>query len=174
MGFAPSLKPDITDMAELLSGRGLKTVRQAIDRLQRHFPQVRCAVVVSATPNTITLPLHAFWLFNKGGLASAVERGGANRLILLVMDPEAQKIACMIGYGLEPFIAEGRLTACLQAALPHLASDDPAAGLCACIEQLEVHLAEVAQSLDQAFGLGVEYEDMEQLTEAGDAAAFAY
>lgn len=174
MGFAPSLKPDVTDMADELTGKELKMVRKAVARFQKRFPQVRCAVVASATPEKVSLPLYVFWLFNKGGLSSMVERGGANRLVLIVLDPSAQKLACMIGYGLEPFISEGRLAACLQAALPFLASDEPGAGLCACIQQLEIHLAEVAESLNQTFGLGDEYEHLEQLLDTGNAAALAY
>ncbi len=174
MGFAPSLKPDVTDMAGELTGKDLKRVRRAIARFQKRFPQARCAVVASHTPEKVSLPLYAFWLFNKGGLSSMVERGGANRLVLIVLDPAAQKLACMIGYGLEPFVSEGRMTACLQAALPFLASDEPGAGLCACIEQLETHLTEVAESLNQTFGLGDEYEHLEQLQETGNASALAY
>ena len=174
MGFAPSLKPYVTDLAGELTTKDIAMVRKSIDKLQRRFPQVRCAVVVSATPANITLPLHAFWLFNKGGLCSALERGGANRLVLIVVDPEAQKLACMIGYGLEPFFNEGRMTSCLHAALPGMASDEPGAGLCAAIEQLSAHLGEVAQSMNQAFGLGEELEYLEQLTEVGTAAEFVY
>lgn len=174
MGFAPSLKPDVTDMAGILSKRELARVRAGITRLEHHFPQVRCAVVISSTPPNITLPLHAFWLFNKGGLTSAVERGGANRLVLLVIDPEAEKLACMIGYGLEPFVAEGRLIASLQAALPFLASEAPGEGIVACISQLEMHLAEVADGIGKAFGIGEIYEGLEQILETGSAAALAY
>jgi len=173
MGFAPNLKPDVTDMAGELTKKELNMVRRGIARLEHRFPQLRCAVVVSSTPPNITLPLHAFWLFNKGGLTSAVERGGANRLVLIVLDPEADKLACMIGYGLEPFVSEGRLIASLQAALPFLAADEPGAGIVACIAHLEVHLAEVAVSIDKAFGLGEEYEGLEHL-ETNNASALAF
>lgn len=173
MGFAPHLKPDVTDMTGELTKKELNMVRRGIARMGHHFPQLRCAVVVSRTPPNITLPLHVFWLFNKGGLASVVERGGANRLVLIVLDPEAEKLACMIGYGLEPFVSEGRLMACLQAALPFLASGETGAGIVASIAHLETHLAEVAESLDRAFGLGEEYESMGHL-ETNNAAALAF
>ncbi len=174
VGIAPTLKADVTDMAGELSGGETRGLRRCLARLERRFPQVRCAVVVSSPPPDIALALHAFWLFNKGGLVSAVERGGSNRLVLIVLDPEAQKLACMIGYGLEPFVSEGRLIACLQAALPFLASGQAGKGLEACVEQLEIHLAEVAGSLDKGFGIGQEYEGLEQLAETSNAAALAY
>lgn len=174
IGIAPSLKADVTDMEGELKGREIKSLRRALSRLERRFPQVRCAVVVSTPAPDISLALHAFWLFNKGGIVSAVERGGANRLVLVVLDPAASKLACMIGYGLEPFVSEGRLTACLQAALPGIASGQTGKGLEACIEQLEIHLTEVAAGLDQGFGIGVLYEGMDQLNEASNAPALAY
>lgn len=174
MGFAPHLKTDVTDMAGHLKGREIKALRQAIFHLQRRFPQVRCAVVVSVTPESVTLPLYVFWLFNKGGLSSAVERGGANRLVLIVHDPEADKLACMIGYGLEPFVSEDRMADCLQAALSGISAGETGKGLEACIARFDAHLAEVAASIERGFGLGVEYEHLEQLTEGGDAPALAY
>ena len=174
LGFAPSLKPDVTDMAGALSQREFKRVRGSITSLEKRFPQVRCAVVVSHTPPSVSLPVYAFWLFNKGGLTSALERGGANRLVLIVLDPQSEKLACMVGYGLEPFISEGRMIASLQAALPSLAAEEAGAGICACIAQLETHLAEVADSLDKAFGIGEEYEGLEHFMNANDAAALAF
>ncbi|MDB6118788.1 MAG: Psb32 and founding protein of phosphatase [Verrucomicrobiaceae bacterium] len=173
MGFAPNLKPDVTDMAGELSKKELNMVRKGIARLEHRFPQVRCAVVISSTPPNITLPLHAFWLFNKGGLTSALERGGANRLVLLVLDPEAEKLACMIGYGLEPFVSEGRLLASMQAALASLASGEIGAGIVACMDHLGTHLAEVAESLHKAFDTGEEYQGLENL-ETNNAAALAF
>ncbi len=174
IGIAPTLKPYVTDMAGVLRGSELRGLRRRLARLEHRFPQVRCAVVIGSPPGQISLPLFAFWLFNKGGLTSAVERGGSNRLVMIVLDPDAGKLACMIGYGLEPFVGEGRLTACLQAALAGIASGQTGKGLEACIAELDTHLTEVAASLNQGFGLGVEYESMQQLAEEADAPAFSY
>lgn len=175
LGIPPTLHTAVCDMVGELTGGETRRLTAVIERLERRFPQLKFAVVVCTPPENVTLALYTFWLFNRGGLASAVERGGTSRMVMLGIDPHAGKMACMIGYGLEPFIAQARITAAMNAAFAALVTDQTGKGVEAFFDEIERQFSEVATKLDQSFGLGeLEFQGLAHLEEIEEANVSAY
>ena len=175
LGIPPSLKADVTDLAQEFRPKEIRRLQALLARLARRFPQMRFAVVAGRAPSNVTLPLYAFWLFNRGGLASAVEKGAANRIVLLVIDAEGKRAASILGYGLEPFVGQQCLASALESMLPHFAADEPADAVEAFFQSLATQLESIVQAASLVYGLqGEEFEDLRQLDEVEEAAALAY
>lgn len=135
------------------------------------FPQLNFSVVLSHVDAQIPLPAHAFWLFNGGGLASPQQSGNLCRLVLLDLDPTNARAACMIGYGLEPFIPPDALDRIALAAIPGLQAVDVSSAILAALESARTELAAVSQAISQSNGLA----NKEQTMMAGnDEAEYAY
>ena len=118
LGIPPQLMGPISDTQKFLSSFALRRLGSRVDRLEKKLPQLRIAVTLQTVPYNVTLPVFTFWLFNRGGLSSSVDRGAENFLVLLVIDianPKSLRTATMIGYGLEPFLSAETLAACLAA-----------------------------------------------------------
>ncbi len=117
------------------------------------------------------MPLRAytFWIFNQGILTSLMDKGGACRLVLLTVDADAGRAACMVGYGLEPFVGEDSLDRIVSAALPSLGELDYAGALTTALAQADAELTTISEGLPQAFGLHDEEDELAPGTEA-----FAY
>lgn len=175
LGMPPILKASVTDMVNELTGGEIRSITREIERLERRFPQMTFAVVVCTPPEGTTLALYLFWLCNHSGLGSAIERGGLSRHVMLGIDPFNGLAATMIGYGLEPFISEARLTAALNAAFAPWANDLMGKGIEAFFAALEVQLKEVATTANLSFGLSeIEFENTEQMAELEDARGARY
>ncbi len=175
LGIPPTLKSTVIDMVHELTGGEIRSVTAEVERLERRFPQMKFHVVVCTPPEKVSLSLYLFWLFNRGGLNSAVERGGMNRTVMFGLDPYNGQSACMIGYGLEPFVSDARITAALNAAFAPLAEDQVGKGIEAFLSEIERQLAEVAAVLPRGFGLGeLEFESLEQVEELEQAKVVAY
>ncbi len=174
-GLPPSLHSGVTDMMQELTAKEVRRVEAEIARLERKFPQIQFAVTLCPTPAVGTLRTYAFWLFNRAGIAAAVDRGAQNRLVLLCIDPAGGKAVCMIGYGLEPFVGEQRLSASLNAAFAGLASDTPGQGIEDFLAEMEKQLTEAAGLANRAFQPdALEYQGLVHLqdTEAEETAAY--
>lgn len=175
LGIPPALQGTVTDLTSEFTRGEVRRIEREVERLERLFPQVQFSVVSAEVPANATLALYAFWLFNRGGLTAATERGSQNRLIMLALDPKAGRAACMIGYGLEPFIGEARLTAALHAAFPSLAADQPGKAVLGFLGEMERHLAECSSELNQVFGIGdFEYQGLAHFMDSEEAAAVVY
>ena len=175
LGIPPTLKSTVIDMVSELTGGEVRSLTAEIERLERRFPQMKFHVVVCTPPEKTTLALYLFWLFNRGGLNSAVERGGMNRTVMFGLDPYNGNAAAMAGYGLEPFISEARLTSAMHSAFALLAADQVGKGIEAFLGEMERQLAEVAAMLPQGFGLGeLEFESLEQVEDLEQAKVVAY
>lgn len=175
LGIAPSLMEGVTDMTDELRPGQIKGLCHEIDRLDRVFPQVRFAIVMCRTAANVPLALYAFWLFNRGGLASAVERAGMNRMVLLAIDSQAGRAASMIGYGLEPFLAREQVEICLKEAQPALAAGQPVRASEVFLQAMERELIDAARDLDKAFGIGgFEFQGLAHLLDSEDQTAVVY
>lgn len=152
MGIPPMLSGPVADVAKVLSKGRRHSVQRAVHALHQRFPQVSFASVLADLSPEVPLALHAFWLFNKGSLFSAVERGGDNRGVLFLVDVPRSRAVAMIGYGLEPFVNETILEVCLNAASGSLAKEDFAASIESFIRELERQLTTIVQQLPQALG----------------------
>lgn len=174
-GMAPQLEDGVSDLTQEFRVRQIEGIHRVIERLERVFPQVRFAVVTCQPPPGIPLALYTFWLFNRGGLSSAVERAGMNRWVLLSLNTGAAGAAAMIGYGLEPFVAADQLAASLQAMRPYMASGEHGRAVEAFLLAMEPQLVEAAADLDLAFGIGAfEYLGLAHFLDSEDEAAVAY
>ncbi|SKB04847.1 TLP18.3, Psb32 and MOLO-1 founding protein of phosphatase [Prosthecobacter debontii] len=153
LGLPPLLEPPLSDMTGTLSSGEERSARAVIQTLHQTFPQLSFAVVIQEWPADIAPALMAFWLFNKGSLFSAVEKGGDNHGVLLLLDPSQRRSAAMVGYGLEPFIPELSLEICLTAASGSLAKGRCGAAIEAFVRELERQLRTVLNALPKTFGL---------------------
>jgi uncharacterized membrane protein YgcG len=175
LSMPPMLAPGLNDGQGALTRSERRQVMTEIARLERSFPQAGFSVVLASAPAEIGLSLYAFWLFNRTGIASAVERGGANRHVLLVIDPQAGHAACMIGYGLEPFLGEAELANALHAASQHLGEARLGQGISAFLTEVGCLLSDCVESLESTYGLGsFEYQGLAHLIESEQESAVAY
>ena len=104
LGIPPQLTPPVVDMAQVLSSSARRTLVEATRRAEQHFPDIHAVVILADVPANLSPELYAFWLFNRTGLFSEVEKGGDNHGVLLLLDTQSARCAVMIGYGLEPLM----------------------------------------------------------------------
>jgi uncharacterized membrane protein YgcG len=124
-----------------------------IDQVERRFPQISIAAVLMDVPQQAPLVPYAFWIFNRGRLSSAVEKGGENRLVMLLIDTNSDRAITMVGYGLEPFIQEMHLQSCLQAAQQPLQRGQFAQAIESFARELDRQLRELCGLVPRQFGL---------------------
>ena len=171
LGAAPQLEFPLTDFTGALDPAIKHNVTEALRAMTRKFPQLRFAAVVSHVDTRIPLAAHAFWLFNLGGLSAQQEAGNTCRLVLLEFDVTNARAACMIGYGLEPFIPQDALDRIAAAALPDLQRQDVAAAIIAALQCARKEFATVAETIPRGFGLS---EGGQTSSTGNEEAAFAY
>lgn len=175
LGVPPMIQETVTDLVGVLTKRQLRELLRGIAEFEAEFPQVTAAFVACHSPKTIPLRGYLFWLFNHSQLVPALESGGSNRLILVGVDPTEGTSACMIGYGLEPFVPPSVLSSGLDAAATAFAVGDFASGMGAVLRQIAPVLTRVAEEAPRAFGLqGEPLEVIEQLEDKPFAAALTY
>ena len=152
-GAAPQIKGDITDFAGVLSDSDTRLIRDTVEKQQARFPQLRFAAVIARVPPQMPMRAYTFWLFNQPGLNGPMDKGSACRLVLLAVDADERRIACMVGYGLEPFVGEDALGRIMNAALPALREQDYACAIADAIDQAGTELADISRRIPAAFGL---------------------
>ncbi|MFN0080002.1 MAG: TPM domain-containing protein [Prosthecobacter sp.] len=155
-GIAPSLQRPIADVAGVMGAFAHKRAAQVIAQVERQFPQLAIAAVLVDVPQQAPLVPYAFWIFNRGQLSSAVEKGGENRLVMLLIDTNTDRAIAMVGYGLEPFIQEVHLQSCLQAALQPLQRGRHAQAVESFARELGRQLRELCRLVPKQFGLAQE------------------
>ncbi len=152
-GIAPALAGPIADSAGVLGGFAQRRAAHVIAEVERRFPQVSVAVVLMEVPQQAPMVPYAFWIFNRGSLSSAVEKGGENRLVMLLIDTNSDRAIVMVGYGLEPFIQEVHLQACLQAAEQPLRRRRYAQAIESFARELDRQLVALCRLVPKQFGL---------------------
>ena len=160
-GIPPRLNPGLSDLAGVLRSSDEKKILHAMDQMAQEFPQVSAACVLMQIPPEIPLPVYAFWLFNRSGLISPVDKGGNCRLFFLLVDVQHRRVVAMVGYGLEPFITPVVLEDIARASQPALAHEDWARALVDCLVSARKELALIAEDIPQAFGLSPQGADLE-------------
>lgn len=155
-GIPPVLERPVTDLSRALAPREHSRVAAAVRAIEQRFPQISCAVVLSPVPDGVAAETWAFWLFNRGSLFSAVEKGGENHGILLFIDTVDHQASLTIGYGLEPFVAEDFLATCLSESAPALTKRRHASAILSVISKLETHLTDICENLPRQFGYEVD------------------
>jgi hypothetical protein len=150
-GAAPQASPRVADPQGHLSRASRATLLKAVCDFEQRFPSLRFTALFLETPSGVPARPFLFWLFNRCGIHSSLEKAGANRHILLWIDPAAPRLASMIGYGLEPLVPDE----CLQAAIDsasHLAATQPARAAVAFLRRLDLELADLHARLPSIFG----------------------
>ena len=152
-GIAPALQRPVSDLTGMLGSFAQRKVARVIADLERRFPQVAVAVVLTEVPQQAPLAAYAFWIFNRSQLSSAVEKGGANHLVLLLIDTQTKRAITMVGYGLEPFVQETHLQSCLQAAEQPLQHGHLGQAIEAFTRELDRQMGELCRLIPKQFGL---------------------
>lgn len=125
LGIPPQLSAPVADKHEHLPMAEIRQISTLVDAIEKRFPQVHLAVVIDHVPVDVSMSVYTFWLFNRAGISSSVERGADNHLVLLVIDGSERTpkgAACMIGYGLESFVLKPQLDECLNTIAPDIAA----------------------------------------------------
>ena len=151
-GIPPGLKGPIADPEDVLGARERRVAERMIADVQRRYPQVAFAAVLLAVPAQAPLCPFTFWIFNRSQLSSAVEKGGENRRVMLLIDLETNRGAAMVGYGLEPFVHDRHLQNCLNAALIPLNRGQYGQAIVAFVREFERQIQEVCRLLPKQFG----------------------
>lgn len=158
----------MADADQALGLLARRSVLAAIAQVERRFPQVDIAVVLTEVPEQAPLAAYAFWLFNRGQLSSAIQSGGENRLVLLLIDTQTRQAVTMIGYGLEPLMRESQLQACLQAASVALERGRFGQGIEAFVRELDRQFLEVCRLVPRQFGLAEESQWVDASAPGGE------
>lgn len=169
-GELPRLESPLSDLTGALGFWKKRAVRDALLRMSQVFPQLRFAAVLADPPPGVPLAAHAFWLFNQGGLCAAQESGGQCRLVLTVLDVRNARAACMIGYGLDPFVQQDPLDRIATAAAMTLQTGDPAAAVLKALEAARTEFADACRANPRQ----TSRVDAPQSAAAGSATAYAY
>jgi len=122
LGPVPHLTPGINDELSTLDKRARSKVSKALTTISRCFPQVSMHVVIRELDPDYSISTHLFWLFNQGLFCPSEDKGGKNHSILLGVDPIQGRIGIIVGYGLEPFLAQKSLDYVLKKAQPLLSN----------------------------------------------------
>lgn len=172
-GIAPALHRPIADMRGVLGAFSLRRAAHVIGEVERRFPQLSIAVVLMDVPAQAPLLPYAFWLFNRGSLSSAVDKGGANHLVMLLIDTSSDRAITMVGYGLEPFMQETHLQSCLQAAEQPMRRRRYAQAIESFARELDRQLVELCRLVPKQFGLVPEAQWLNACAAGEDALGMA-
>lgn len=163
-GVPPALHKPVTDPRRTLSGFARRRVLRKVAQLEHRYPQLELAVLLLDVPKQTPMSAYAFWLFNRGQLSSAVEKGGENRLVMLLIDLESERAAAMTGYGLEPFLHQRQLEMCVTRFTQLATRGGLAEAIDGFLSELEVQLRTVVLQLPRQFGLAAD-ENWQKLAE---------
>ena len=152
-GSLPPPGPGLVDAAEVLTPSRRRRIEQGLDDLGRRFPQIRVHALTLKLPAKLDLANSVFWLFNRGGFCAEDQRGGRNHDVLLVLDAANDRAACMVGYGLEPFLPDGALDRLATSLQRRLRKQKSAGALEAAIGDLEDLLEGAHRRTIRGFGL---------------------
>lgn len=179
-GAPPLVEHPVTDPARRLSRGSRAKIAAAAAEFSQRFPQTAVTVLLAAKPAAASAKPWLFWMFNRSGLHSPLEKGGACRRFLLWIDPESRSLAAICGYGFEPLLPAQDLQEALTAAAAHAAAAQYARAAVTFIRELGHGLTRLHLSLPRAFGWSQDavWFPLEDAAVSDDAAepqdAFAY
>lgn len=130
------------------------TLKKASIEFEQRFPGLRLTTLVHEAPPGVQPRAYLFWIFNRCGLHSAIEKGGSNKHVMLWIDPGSGqgKMSAMVGYGLEPIVSDSLLNQALQASAGPASTGQWAQAGVAFIESLDHALADLQTRLPTLFG----------------------
>ena len=152
-GTVPRLVPGVSDSAGVLSGADIRSMGRSISAFERRFPQCGFGVAFVALGKDIPGAAYTFWVFNRTYQAGGLNQGARNRHLLLLIDTAGRGAWLTMGYGLEPFLSQKTLDACLQKVQPHLEAGNWRAAVSDLLGALEVAMREIVRSFTRTYGL---------------------
>ena len=108
--------------------------------LEQTLPQVRVHVCLGRLHPDTDPREFGFWLFNASVPPDPEAASHRPWSVLLVIDRASRRASLTIGYGLDPFVSDRRLTTCLEAAQPDLQCGRYGQGAAACLRKLHTVL----------------------------------
>ena len=152
-GTVPRLVPGVSDSAGVLSGADIRSMGRSISAFERRFPQCGFGVALVALGKDIPGAAYTFWVFNRTYQAGGLNQGARNRHLLLLIDTAGRGAWLTMGYGLEPFLSQKTLDACLQKVQPYLEAGNWRAAVSDLLAALEVAMREIVRSFTRTYGL---------------------
>ena len=131
----------VMDVDDRLSASERRQLDQAIEPLEQTLPQVRVHICLGKLHPDTDVREFGFWLFNASVPADIEAASHRPWSILLVIDRASRRASLTIGYGLDPFLSDRRLSTCLEAATPHFKNGRYGRGTAACLTKLHTVLA---------------------------------
>ena len=151
-GAALQAQPRLTDPQGHLSKSGRSSVLKATLEFEQRFPTIPITTLIHVAPEGTPRQPYLFWLFNRSGLHTALEKAGANRHILLWIDPDSCHLSAILGYGLEPLVPDSLIQVSLATAIPLAHSGQTAQAAIAFMRQLDLGLVNLQSQLPEIFG----------------------
>jgi hypothetical protein len=152
LGLPPQLTAPVADPQGLLSAGQTRSMTAAVRSLEQGFPDIHAIVVAASAPEGLTPELYAFWLFNRTGLFSPVEKSGDNHGLLLFLDASSDRAVAVLGYGLEPLFPESAITTALELATEALTRRSPADACLNFFNELQQQFHHAASQWPAVFG----------------------
>lgn len=153
IGPLSQIEAPVADLSRTLSAPELRRVAHEIHLLGQRYPQVKGIAIFADPPERLTDELYAFWLFNRGGLFSAVEKGGDNHGLLLLIAPASGTASVVLGYGLEALMPPAALQSCFAVTRAHLEKRRSTQAAEAFFREMQRQLEPYVPLWPQVFGL---------------------
>ena len=128
------------DVDGRLSPDDLAMMNKVIEPIESNLPQVRIHVCLARLHAETDPREFGFWLFNASVPPDAEATSHRPWGILLVIDRASRRASLTIGYGLDPFLSDRKLTACLEAAQHDYARGRYGHGTATCLRKLHTAL----------------------------------
>ena len=154
-GIVPHYARYLTDRSGELSSREIDKLRGLLRLFERKFPQLLFSVLVANLGSRVSISEYAFWLINRARFSTLNAVGPKNFDLLLVVDPDLETAALIVGYGLEEYLSEQDLENVLAAASNSFRTGDFARGIRECIESMIRRLRELAINIEEKKTPGV-------------------
>ena len=106
----------LTDAANRLRLRDIRSLESLLEELEATFPQVFFAVYFGILPPSFSLGELSFWLLNHSAFNTEDLKKLNEYAVLMVIDPVGKHVGINVGYALEPLLPESRLQKILQQA----------------------------------------------------------
>ena len=115
-------------------------ILNSIELIEQSFPQVRIHICLGRLHPDTDPREFGFWLFNASVPPDQEAASHRPWSILLVMDRASGRASLTIGYGLDPFLSDRRLAACLGHATRNFSQGRYGQGTAACLRSLHTQL----------------------------------
>ena len=149
----PRLTTGLNDILSVLEKKAQSKATKSLAKLSQRFPQVRMHIIINKFNPNYPLSTHLFWLFNQGALCTSDRKGGKNHTVLLGLDPGQGRSGIIVGYGLEPFLAQKALDHVLEKAQPLLSEGNHSEAILAIIDNLAELMQETCDELEEILDL---------------------